>query len=328
MTPTQLKCAAQHFGPWWVDASWMANALAAFRAGVFGPTAEELPRLASIDPAAEGRILDAIKGFRDTQSRVLAFDVPPAGPDDGAAPDPGFTMHGSVAVISIAGQMTKGDSSFGGTSTVRTRQALRRAMADDSVRAVLLAIDSPGGTVSGTIDLADDVARATTVKPVWAAIDDLGASAAFYVATSADRITANRSAVVGSIGMVMILQDSSKMAEDLGVTVHVLSTGPNKGAGMPGAPITEGQLAVHQELVDDLGRQFVSHVNERRGLKLALGEGAADGRVMIAEKAKAAGLVDAVQPFGDTLAEMQGALAAEDAEVIARARVQHEGQLL
>lgn len=326
MTPQQLKCAAQHFGPWWVEAAWMANALAAYRAGVLVPTPDALPRLATIDPAYEARILAAIRDHRDSNARPVVVEA--ATKEDRLAEDLGFTMFGSVAKIPIIGQMTKGDSSFGGTSSIRTRQAIRRAVSDDKVRAILMAIDSPGGTVAGTVDLADDMAKAATVKPVWAHMDDLGASAAFFVAASADRITANRNAVVGSIGTVAVLTDTSKMAEDQGATVHVLSTGPNKGTGIPGAPITDGQLAAQQELVDDLGQQFVDHVNSRRGTSLKLGKGAADGRLLIADKALAAGLIDAVQPFGATLAEMQAALAVEDAEAIARARVAQEGLLL
>jgi len=285
MTQTEMKCAAQHFGPWWVLPSWLNQALSAYRSGLIGPAA--------------------------------AVAKPPAGePADGL----GFTMYGSVAKISVIGQMTKGESSFGGTSTIRTRQALRAAMADDKVRAILMAIDSPGGTVAGTVDLADDVARAGTVKPVWAHVDDTGASGAYYVAAGAERITANRNAILGSIGTVMVLEDSSKMAADLGVEVHVLSTGPNKGTGIPGAPVTKGQLAAEQTVIDDLGEQFVDHINSSRRLALKLGEGAADGRVMIAAKALKAGLIDAVQSFGVTLAEMQAALAAEDAGAIAKAR--------
>lgn len=296
MTPTELRCASQHFGPWWVQPSWMAQALSAFRDGMLDPAAGHLM-------AARGSATDD------------------------ATEDPGYTMYGSVAKISMIGHMTKGVSSLGGTSTIRTRQAIRKAAADERVRAIMLSIDSPGGTVAGTPDLAGDVAAAGG-KPIWAHIDDLGASAAYYVAAGAERVTANSNALVGSIGTVMVLQDASKMAEKEGVKVHVLSTGPNKGTGTMGAEITAEQLTAEQEVVDDLGRQFVDHVNAQRGTKIKMGKGAADGRVFVAGKALGLGLIDAVQTFGQTLLELQATLATQDQEAIARARVSQEGLTL
>jgi signal peptide peptidase SppA len=316
MTPEQMKCAAQHFGPWWVQESWLNQAVAAYRAGLLDYVL--------------GDQRDTLIGIlRETPVGMLS-DIPAAaraGKD--AEPPPPYTLYGSVAKIPIIGQMTKGVSSFGGTSTIRTRQALRKAMQDETVRAILLSIDSPGGTVAGTPDLAGEVAMAAGAgrKPVWAHIDDLGASAAYYVAAGASRVTANANALIGSIGTVMVVQDTSKMADEMGVKVHVLATGPNKATGTPGVEVTAKQLEAEQEFVDDLGQQFVDHVNASRGTKLKMGKGAADGRVFIAAKAMGFGLIDAVQSFGQTLGELQAALAAEDADALARARVAQEGLL-
>src|SRR5690606_31819803 len=129
------------------------------------------------------------------------------------------------------GAMTKQGSSFGGASTVRTRRAIRSAAADKSVSAIMLLIDSPGGSVSGTSDLADDVANAKKKKPVYAYIEDTCCSAAYWVASQCSAIYANPTAIVGSIGTYMVVADYSRMAENAGVKVHCISTGKYKGAG-------------------------------------------------------------------------------------------------
>src|SRR5581483_9650939 len=108
------------------------------------------------------------------------------------------------------GMLMKGQSSMGGTSTVMARRDIRQAVADQDVAGILLAIDSPGGTVAGTDDLAAEVRQARTSKPVWAAIDDLGASAAYWVASQTQRVTVNSpTALVGSIGTLQVIRDLS-----------------------------------------------------------------------------------------------------------------------
>jgi len=238
-----------------------------------------------------------------------------AAPPKGEPDDEGlYRLYEGVARISIIGMMTKGVSSFGGTSTIRTRQALRKAVSDEAVEAILLSIDSPGGTVAGCPDLAADVVKAGKQKPLYAHIDDQGASAAYYVAAGAERITANANALIGSLGTVLVLEDSSAKAEKDGVEVHVLTTAPHKATGIPGVPISAKQLKAEQEIVDDLGRNFIDHVNASRSLALTMGVGAADGRVFIAAKAKSMGLIDAVQPFEATLGELIGRLEAATAQ--------------
>lgn len=274
MTPQQ--CAAQHFGPWMIEPQWFAQAVASVKAGTFK----------AITPA------DAAPGAGNQRA---------------------YSVVDGIAIVPIAGQMTKGESSFGGTSTVKTRQAMRKAAADDSVRAIMLHIDSPGGTVAGSRELADEVDSIDeTAKPVYSHIDDLGASAAYNIAMRSRRITANKSSQVGSIGTMAVLEDTSGAAEKAGVKVHVISTGPNKGAGTDGAPISEDQLAAYQELVDSLGSQFVEDVNRSRGLSLVMGQGAADGRVFIAPQAKQLGLIDGISSFDEAMNQIRKDMQMQD----------------
>tara|TARA_R110000803_G_scaffold43701_3_gene93008 strand:+ start:938 stop:1873 length:936 start_codon:yes stop_codon:yes gene_type:complete len=216
-----------------------------------------------------------------------------------------------LAVISIRGPIMKADSKFGGTNSVRTRRAVRTASADADVRGILLLIDSPGGSVSGTEELANDVAAADKIKPVVAHIDDLGASAALWVASQARWITANESALVGSIGTTGTVIDSSGAAEAAGIKVYAISSkGAEefKGAGAPGTPISEKQLAYFQGLADATQELFTAAVAQGRGMSVADVRALADGRVHLAREALRLGLIDAVASSDAAVAAAEDAM--------------------
>ena len=184
------KCHARHIGPWLIETGYLNSALAAINAG----------SMPTIDAAARGRELDSLPPY--------------------------VVDTNGVAFIGIEGPMTKGDSKFGGANTVRTRMAIRAAVNDKAVKAVMLMIDSPGGSVAGTAELARDVAAADNVKPVYAHVDGMAASAALWVASQARRVFADPTAEVGSIGVVCVIEDSSAAAELAGVKVAPLALGP------------------------------------------------------------------------------------------------------
>lgn len=218
---------------------------------------------------------------------------------------------GGIAVISMSGPMTKGGSYWdAGCSTVAVRKQIRAAATDDECKGILLRIDSPGGTVSGTEDLARDVMIAASKKPVYAFCEDNCCSAAYWVASQATRIYANPTAVVGSIGTYAVVTDYSEMASMAGLKVHVLSTGEHKGAGSPGAEITEPQLAEFQRLVDDLNRHFLSSIGRGRSMGQKRVKEIADGRVWLArtadgsEDALSLGLIDAVGSFDQAFTDL------------------------
>lgn len=212
---------------------------------------------------------------------------------------------GSVAVIHITGSLMKQTSSMsGGTSTLLARRQIRAAIADDSVDSILLRIDSPGGTVAGTQELADEVAAAAKKKPVYAQVEDLAASAAYWVASQAQQIFANRTALVGSIGTFMVIHDMSGLAAREGIKVHVLRAGDFKGAGQPGTEVTAGQLAEWQRVVNELNSHFLEGVAKGRKLALAKVRELADGRVHVGAAAQQLGLIDGVQSFDETVRQL------------------------
>lgn len=281
-TPTYQRCAAQHFGPWMVEPHWFSQAVAAVKAGTFKPVAEEDDRRRSAPPpnAVTERVgeEDVILYYRET---------------------------GGVARIPMSGQVTKGDSSFGGVNTVRARKAVRKAVNDDQVESILLHIDSPGGTVSGTGDLAADISRANTIKPVYTYFEDLGASAAYWIGSQARRIYANPTAQIGSIGTMTYVEDTSKMYEKAGIKVTLIATGKYKGQWIDGNPVSDEYIDSIREEIHDLNEHFLAGVlNGRKKMTREQLASVADGRVFIAAKAKKLGLIDQVASLDDVLAKI------------------------
>lgn len=221
--------------------------------------------------------------------------------DDGDGPDgAAYLVDRGVAVIALEGVLTKGGSYYG-TSANYARRLVSRAARDPEVSAILLKIDSPGGSTRGIAELAEAVAAAAAAKPCYAFIEDLGASAAYFVASQARKVFANRAAIAGGMGAYAVVVDYSAMAEQNGIKVHVVKSGEHKGDGVPGTPVTEEMLAETQRLIDDVHDQFVRAVAKGRGLSLAKTRELADGRVHTAPEAQALGLIDEVADFDTVL---------------------------
>jgi len=217
---------------------------------------------------------------------------------------------GAIALVPISGALMKAESSmFESTSSVFARMQIRAAVRHPDVSGILLLIDSPGGTVAGTADLADEVARANLIKPTHAYIEDLGASAAYWVAAQAGFVSINRTGAAGSIGVFGSVADRSRQFENLGVRVHVIKAGAYKGMGQPGTPVTQEEIAMRQALVDTYYGQFIQAVSVGRKLPTDRVQGLADGRVHIGQQAVSLGLVDTVSTLDDAVARLQSQIA-------------------
>lgn len=229
-----------------------------------------------------------------------------------------------IAIVSITGTLMKSVGSMSaGTSTVAARRAIRKALADPDITGILLGIDSPGGTVSGTADLAAEVAAAAKQKPTWAFIEDLGASAAYWVASQASRVYANNeTALVGSIGTLVVVYDYSGAAAKEGIKALVFGTGPLKGAGTPGSVVTDEQQAYFRNLVNDSQQSFDAAVSAGRRLSAAKLADARTGGVFSAREALAKGLIDGVQSLDSTLSGLARAVVTPSGGRTAEASVQ------
>lgn len=296
------KCAAQHLGLWLIEPLWFAHAVEAVKNGVWTPGSGAGPRKVETHRAAEGdggtRVMTAAPGQvidpEDPEGLRVLYTRTPDG----------------LAIIEVSGPMMKGDSKYGGTSTVRTRRAIREAVADKAVEGLMLIIDSPGGTVAGTAALGDDVAAANKAKPVYAHVTDLGASAAYWVGSQARQLFADRTAEIGSIGAVAVVEDFAARATMLGIKVHVISTGEYKGAFVPGAEVPQKHLDALQQRIDELQEHFLAAVSAGRRMKVAQVQALADGRVHIAAKAADMGLIDGVQSADETASQLLAAIRA------------------
>jgi len=283
------KCFDSHVGVWCVEPTWFGEAVAHVKAGNWPLTIQ------STEPEPES----ARGREQDPYYRTSIVD--------------------GVAVIDFKGFMMKGNSKYSGNvSTVKIRQSLRALAEDKGVNAIMLKIESPGGHSAGTKELADEVKAVDAKKPVYAHIEDQGASAAYWVASQARRITANAPGWIGSIGTFAVLQDASGLYETAGVKVHVVSTGKYKGAGIEGTEITPDQLAYVQDLVNGLNGFFLEAIGTGRNLSQSRIREVSDGRVHSAEAAVKLGLIDAVKSFDEA---MQDATPPQNLNANAGARV-------
>lgn len=211
-----------------------------------------------------------------------------------------------IGVVMLTGTLMKAVGSMdAGTSTVMARRDIRKAANDSDVTAIILAIDSPGGTVAGTADLANEIRSAAKKKPVWAFASDLCASAAYWCASQTDRIFANdRTALVGSIGTLLVAYDMSKAAENQGIKTLVFGTGPIKGAGTPGAEITDEQQAYFRGIVEDAQLSFDAAVRKGRSLTDSQLSDVKSGGVFGATEALSLGLIDGIKSFEAVVEEI------------------------
>jgi protease-4 len=190
-----------------------------------------------------------------------------------------------VARLSISGIITDDPD--------RTR-AIVAAARDDNVKAVIVRIDSPGGTVVGGETLYRELRELGRKKPVVAVMGELAASGGYMTALGADQIYAREGTITGSIGVIMQTMDVTGLMEKIGVRTEALKSGPYKAVPSPLEPLTDKGREVTRQLVDDMYGLFVDMVAERRKLDRSKALELADGRVYTGRQAKALGLIDAI----------------------------------
>ena len=224
--------------------------------------------------------------------------------------DQGYHVQSGVAVIPISGVMCKKMNMLsqisGGASTQLIERDIKAALNDSSVNSILLHIDSPGGAVDGTQNLADVVKMAGTQKPVVAFADGVMASAAYWVGSAASEIVASSSTTqIGSIGVVTSHTDTSKAQESSGIKTTEISAGKYKRIASQNAPLSEEGAAMLQEQVDQLYTIFVDAVAENRGVDTeTVLEDMPDGRVFLSKQAKKRGMIDHIANLETTIFNM------------------------
>ncbi|MFO0948120.1 MAG: signal peptide peptidase SppA [Planctomycetota bacterium] len=199
------------------------------------------------------------------------------------------------------------DEMITGETIKQPKKELEYAADDRNVRAVVLAVSSPGGTISASDELyhAIEAFKAKTKKPVVVWMTGMATSGAYYISMPADQIFAERSCVTGSIGVILSLFDLSKLAADWGIKPETVKSGKMKDSGSFLKPLTEEERAEWQKMIDAMYAQFLEVILKHRSGKIG-GEdklrGYADGRVYIAQEALDLGLIDNLGYQEDALA--------------------------
>ena len=197
-----------------------------------------------------------------------------------------------TAVISIRGE----SSSDSEHNAEQLLPALRSAMEDEGAQALVLQIDSPGGSPVQAGLVYDEIRRLRELhdKPVYAVVEDTCASAAYYIASAADKIYVNKASVVGSIGVLMDGFGFTGSLEKLGIERRLLTAGGNKGFLDPFSPMSDAQRQHAQTLLDQIHRQFIAAVKQGRGERLKETADTFSGLFWTGEQAVDMGLADSL----------------------------------
>ena len=193
----------------------------------------------------------------------------------------GFENH--IARIKVDGLIT-GDQP--------TLDLLKKVEETDKVKAVILRIDSPGGTTAGSEAVYDAVRKISAKKPVVAVMDTVAASGGYITALAADRIVARGNTITGSIGVIFSFPEVSRLLNTVGITMEEIKSGELKAEPSPYKPVSEKARAHAMDMVQDGFRWFKGLVAERRKLAAAKVDQLSDGRVFTGRQAKAEGLID------------------------------------
>ena len=259
-----------------------------------------LTRWSAGEPASEETRfqVNTDRVLRDTRKQMAA-----------ASTGTGIAVLPLYGVVTQRGNMVDDISGPGSTSTQQFTSVLRQMLADDTVGQILIDIDSPGGSVYGVSELASEIVKARAQKPVIAVANSLAASAAYWIGCSASEFYVTPGGEVGSIGVWQAHFDYSKALEEEGVKPTLISAGKFKVEGNPYVPLDKQAQAFMQSRVDDYYNAFIEAVAQGRGVSASeVRSGMGEGRVLGADAALAAGMVDGIATFDDVLAKMQASV--------------------
>jgi signal peptide peptidase SppA len=243
-----------------------------------------------IDPtkAKDHAVLAEKFGFTDMLAQLF-----------GVAPKP-YVVDG-IGIIPVVGVIGKGlsplEKMMGAVDINDLSDQVDAMAADPAVEKIAFHVSSPGGTVTGVEELANKIRNLG--KPTMAYTDSEMASAAYWISSASDKVTASPSSTVGSIGVYMTIPDYSEAAKMAGIKMVVIKSGKFKGAGIEGTSLDEGQMANLQEGVDTIHAEFKEAVNMKR--KMVKAE-AMEGQTFSGKQAAAQGLVTGLaDSFNDAL---------------------------
>jgi len=229
-----------------------------------------------------------------------------------------FFVALAVAVLAVAGRFVFEAQTGVGDRIARIKvdgviatdparlKALQDLGEDDNVKAVIIAINSPGGTTAGGEELYESISALRARKPVVAVIGELGASAAYMTAIATDRIFARRLSIVGSIGVLYQHVDASKLLSTIGIDLDKVATGPLKSEPDYDEPMSPEVRASLQSMINDSFQWFVDIVAERRAIPRPETLALADGRIVTGRQGIENKLIDAIGGEPEAIAWLEG----------------------
>jgi signal peptide peptidase SppA len=209
-----------------------------------------------------------------------------------------------IPVYGIVSQRMDMLSEFsGGISTERLMADMKAALADNTVKAIVMDVDSPGGGVYGVQEVSDFIRSSRGEKPIIAQINSLAASGGYWIGSAADEIVITPGGEAGSIGVYMLHSDFSKFLDEAGIKETFIFAGKNKVEGNSSEPLGDDALAYFQSRVDDYYEMFVDAVAKGRGITVKkVNQEYGQGRVFGAKQAVAVGMADRIATLDQTLA--------------------------
>lgn len=208
-------------------------------------------------------------------------------------------------VISNRAYMVQDVSGPRGASAEQFSRTFNQALNNPDIKAIVIDVNSPGGTVGGIEELSSEIFSARGQKPIIAQVNSFAASAAYWIATAADEIVVNPTGEVGSIGVWSMHEDWSKNMEMEGIKPTLISAGKFKVEGNPFGPLEAEALAAIQSDVDAYYDMFVNAVARNRGVEAsAVKKGFGEGRMVRASEAVKEGMADRIGTMNDTLTRL------------------------
>jgi protease-4 len=259
-------------------------------------TAAEAQKAKLVDRTAYfDEILDQLKQLTGEDEESKAFrqinlDQYIAAVDDQINPHRG----GKIAIVYADGEIVNGQGEFGQIGGDRLARQLRTLRQDDAIKAVVLRVNSPGGSATAADVIQREVILTQKVKPVVVSMGNVAASGGYWIATSANRILAESNTLTGSIGVFGLQPNIQKLANSNGITWDVVKTGKFSDSRTLTRPKTPEEIAVIQRIVRQIYEQFLTKVAQSRNLERDKVAEIAQGRVWSGQQAKQLGLVDEI----------------------------------
>jgi protease-4 len=254
----------------------------AYRDEIYDDLKAKTGRAGSKEPFKQILLADYAKLTRDIADT-------PRGKDGGVARPTG---HSRIAVVYAEGEIVDGEGDTGEIGATKFSRELRKLRQDDDVKAIVLRVNSPGGSASAAETIQREIRLIKKVKPIVVSMGAYAASGGYWIAAYGDRIFAEDTTITGSIGVFGVQFDVKKLANDFGLTFDAVKTGKFADAITISRPKTAEELAVFQRMVDWIYGEFITKVAEGRNLKRDFVEEIAQGRVWSGVEAKKLGLVD------------------------------------